>query len=72
MAKITLKPTRADVRRAMAILGAGLLVVMGMRRLVERGVRFVQTWHGNMQPWDSHSNIREEHRKVDNVQHHLI
>ena len=34
------------------------------RRLVERGVRFVQTWHGNLQPWDSHSNIREEHRRV--------
>ncbi len=34
------------------------------RRLVERGVRFVQTWHGNLQPWDSHSNIRTEHRKV--------
>jgi hypothetical protein len=36
------------------------------RRLVERGVRFVQTWHGNMQPWDSHSNIKDEHRKVAN------
>ncbi|MDF1746158.1 MAG: DUF1501 domain-containing protein [Gimesia sp.] len=34
------------------------------RRLVERGVRFVQTWHGNMQPWDSHSNIKASHRKV--------
>ena len=34
------------------------------RRLVERGVRFVQIWHGNMQPWDSHSNIKDEHRKV--------
>ena len=34
------------------------------RRLVERGVRFVQTWHGDLQPWDSHSNIREAHRKV--------
>jgi len=34
------------------------------RRLVERGVRFVQTWHGNMQPWDSHSNIKESHRNV--------
>lgn len=34
------------------------------RRLVERGVRFVQTWHGDMQPWDSHSNINTEHRKV--------
>ncbi|MCA9198541.1 MAG: DUF1501 domain-containing protein [Planctomycetales bacterium] len=36
------------------------------RRLIERGVRFVQTWHGNMQPWDSHSNIQHEHRKVAN------
>ena len=36
------------------------------RRLVERGVRFVQTWHGNMQPWDSHSNIKDEHRRVAN------
>ena len=34
------------------------------RRLVVRGVRFVQTWHGNMQPWDSHSNIKASHRKV--------
>ena len=36
------------------------------RRLIERGVRFVQTWHGNMQPWDSHSNIKETHRVVAN------
>jgi hypothetical protein len=36
------------------------------RRLVERGVRFVQTWHGNMQPWDSHNNIEETHRTVAN------
>ncbi len=28
------------------------------RRLVERGVRFVQLFHGG-QPWDNHSNIRE-------------
>ena len=34
------------------------------RRLIERGVRFVQTWHGDMQPWDSHSNIKDEHRRV--------
>ncbi len=31
------------------------------RRLLERGVRFVQLWHGNGQPWDSHDNI-EDHR----------
>lgn len=34
------------------------------RRLVERGVRFVQTWHGSGQPWDSHNNIKASHRKV--------
>ncbi|MGB8167207.1 MAG: DUF1501 domain-containing protein [Chthoniobacteraceae bacterium] len=34
------------------------------RRLVERGVRFVQVWHGTLQPWDSHSNIEKEHRKL--------
>ncbi|MCB1234247.1 MAG: DUF1501 domain-containing protein, partial [Verrucomicrobiae bacterium] len=34
------------------------------RRLVERGVRFVQTWHGSSQPWDSHNNIQSAHRKV--------
>lgn len=31
------------------------------RRLVERGVRFIQLWHGNGQPWDSHDDI-EHHR----------
>lgn len=34
------------------------------RRLVERGVRFVQVWHGTLQPWDSHSNIESDHRKL--------
>ncbi len=34
------------------------------RRLVERGVRFVQTWHGAGQPWDSHTNIKDEHGTV--------
>ena len=34
------------------------------RRLVERGVRFVQVWHGTLQPWDSHSDIQTAHRTV--------
>ncbi|MCH2130998.1 MAG: DUF1501 domain-containing protein [Pirellulaceae bacterium] len=33
------------------------------RRLVERGVRFVQMWHGSPQPWDSHTDI-EKHRTL--------
>ena len=28
------------------------------RRLLERGVRFVQLWHGASQPWDNHANIK--------------
>ncbi|VAX39846.1 hypothetical protein-putative related to sulfatases [hydrothermal vent metagenome] len=34
------------------------------RRLVERGVRYVQLWHGKKQPWDSHEKIEKEHRKL--------
>jgi len=34
------------------------------RRLVERGVRFVQVWHGTLQPWDSHNNLDKEHRRL--------
>ena len=34
------------------------------RRLVERGVRFVQLWHGAGQPWDNHEKIEEGHRKL--------
>ena len=34
------------------------------RRLVERGVRFVQLWHGKGQPWDSHDQIEKNHRKL--------
>ena len=34
------------------------------RRLVERGVRFVQLFHGDVQPWDSHDNIARHHRSL--------
>ncbi len=34
------------------------------RRLIERGVRVVQLFHGDVQPWDSHNNIAEEHKKL--------
>jgi len=34
------------------------------RRLLERGVRFVQLWHGAGQPWDNHENIEGGHRKL--------
>jgi hypothetical protein len=31
------------------------------RRLLERGVRFVQLWHGASQPWDNHNDIKGQH-----------
>ena len=34
------------------------------RRLVERGVRFVQAYSGAGSKWDSHSNIEENHGKM--------
>jgi hypothetical protein len=34
------------------------------RRLLERGVRFVQLWHGAGQPWDNHDNIETGHRHL--------
>lgn len=39
------------------------------RRLVERGVRFVQVYYGNGQPWDTHNNhdktVRELAKNID-------
>jgi arylsulfatase A-like enzyme len=34
------------------------------RRLLERGVRFVQVWSGAGQPWDNHENIEATHRAL--------
>ena len=34
------------------------------RRLLERGVRYVQLWHGAGQPWDNHSDIEKNHRTL--------
>jgi Protein of unknown function (DUF1501) len=34
------------------------------RRLLEKGVRFVQVWHGAGQPWDSHDDLEVNHRKL--------
>ena len=38
--------------------------ILMARRLAERGVRFVQLWHGAWQPWDNHENIEANHRKL--------
>src|SRR5262249_19178690 len=53
----------AHVRRAYGehVQGRQLLIA---RRLVERGVRFVQCYHGDVQPWDSHDNLEQNHRRL--------
>ncbi|MGE0529673.1 MAG: DUF1501 domain-containing protein [Bdellovibrionales bacterium] len=34
------------------------------RRLLEKGVRFIQVWHGEGQPWDNHDDIAVNHRRL--------
>jgi hypothetical protein len=34
------------------------------RRLLERGVRFVQVWSGGGQPWDNHDGLEKAHRDL--------
>jgi hypothetical protein len=34
------------------------------RRLLERGVRFIQVWSGAGQPWDNHDNIAATHKTL--------
>ncbi|MFN8855195.1 MAG: DUF1501 domain-containing protein [Planctomycetaceae bacterium] len=38
--------------------------ILMARRLVERGVRYVQVWHGAGQPWDNHDDIEANHRRL--------
>ena len=38
--------------------------ILMARRLVERGVRFVQVSHGPVQPWDSHDDLEAQHRRL--------
>jgi len=38
--------------------------ILVARRLVERGVRYIQLWHGQGQPWDSHDEIEKNHRRL--------
>lgn len=34
------------------------------RRLLERGVRYIQLYHGAGQPWDNHDDLAENHRRL--------
>ncbi|HET6424641.1 MAG TPA: DUF1501 domain-containing protein [Planctomycetaceae bacterium] len=34
------------------------------RRLIERGVRFIQIWSGAGQPWDNHDSLAKQHKDL--------
>jgi hypothetical protein len=44
--------------------GAQARQILIARRLVERGVRVVQVWHGAGQPWDNHDDLEANHRTL--------
>ncbi|MCC7153084.1 MAG: DUF1501 domain-containing protein [Bryobacterales bacterium] len=57
---ITKEPAAVRERYGEAAFARGCLMA---RRLVERGVRMVQVYFGNFQPWDNHDDI-ELHRPL--------
>jgi hypothetical protein len=60
---VSLEPDDVRQRYGDSVQARQILIA---RRLVERGVRFVQVWHGAGQPWDHHDDIEEGHRKLAN------
>jgi hypothetical protein len=58
---VTREPQHVRDRYGDDVQGRQMLIA---RRLVERGVRYVQVWHGEGQPWDSHEHIEKAHRKL--------
>jgi hypothetical protein len=55
-----------EPRHILEMYGPGVQArqILIARRLVERGVRFVQVWHGAGQPWDSHDDLEIRHREL--------
>ena len=58
---ITREPKRIRDMYGEGVHGRQTLIA---RRLVERGVRYVQLWHGASQPWDNHDKIEANHRRL--------
>lgn len=53
----------AHLREAYGDTVHGRQLIMA-RRLAERGVRYIQVYHGPGQPWDSHNNIANGHTRL--------
>ena len=58
---VSREPAHVLARYGDGVQGRQMLIA---RRLVERGVRYVQVWHGEGQPWDSHEEIEKNHRRL--------
>ena len=58
---ISREPQRIRDMYGDGVQGRQMLIT---RRLIERGVRMVQVWHGQGQPWDSHDDIEKNHRRL--------
>jgi len=58
---VTREPTHVRALYGPGVHARQLLIA---RRLLERGVRYIQLWHGEGQPWDSHDDIETEHRRL--------
>jgi uncharacterized protein (DUF1501 family) len=58
--------TSKEPKHILDMYGPGVQAKQALiaRRLVQRGVRMVQLWHGEGQPWDSHDHIERDHRKL--------
>ncbi len=56
----------AETQATLDLYGSGVHARQTLiaRRLLERGVRYVQLWHGAGQPWDNHEKIEENHRRL--------
>lgn len=55
-----------EPRHVLEAYGEGVQArqILIARRLIERGVRFVQVWHGAGQPWDNHDDLEVNHRRL--------
>jgi hypothetical protein len=58
---ITREPRSIRESYGRGVHGRQLLIT---RRLLERGVRFIQVWSGGGQPWDNHDSLEKEHRRL--------
>jgi Protein of unknown function (DUF1501) len=58
---INLEPQAIRSMYGPGVQGRQLLIA---RRLLEKGVRFIQVWHGAGQPWDSHDDLEVNHRRL--------